>query len=189
MKNIVLSMFIISIVLASLQCRKEKRPQSPPEGDQLPPITQEGKMTIGFKLNGEVLLPKGYTGVSNPTVIYDPSFEGGSLSISMYHIDKKDPDSLRHYLIIGAKNLDKTGTYPVTTPMTNVGIQYTKYFQSTNTGCEYRFTEDGTKQSGSLTITRLDVSNRIVAGTFSFVLTKAGCDTISINEGRFDLKL
>lgn len=186
MKRIMLSMFVVSILLVSLQCKKDKG-SKPPVGDQLPPITQEGKHTIGFKIGDEVIIPKGFTGVSNLAVDYDPTLEAGALSISMYNINKKD--AIEQFIIIGAKNLNKTGTYPITSPMEDVGIKFTKFFVNTNTGCAYDFRDDAVKQTGSLKITRLDLSAQIISGTFSVVLAKSGCDTISIKDGRFDLKL
>ncbi|GEP98103.1 hypothetical protein [Chitinophaga cymbidii] len=186
MKKVILSLFVLSVIVTSLHCKKE-RGSKPPAGDQLPPITQEGKHTIGFKIGDEVIIPKGFTGVSNPTVIYDPTLEGGSLSISMYHINKKD--SIEQFLIIGAKNLYKTGTYRIASPMEDVGIKFSKIFVNTNTGCDYNFRDDDVKQTGSLKITRLDLSAQIISGTFSVVMIKSGCDTISIKDGRFDLRL
>ncbi len=46
-----------------------------------------------------------------------------------------------------------------------------------------------TFSKGTLTITRLDLQAGVVAGTFSFLLAKPGCDTLRITQGRFDKKL
>ena len=42
--------------------------------------------------------------------------------------------------------------------------------------------------SGKLTISKLDQSARIVAGTFYCTIKQTGCDTLRITDGRFDLK-
>lgn len=136
--------------------------------------------------NGKVLIPKGYVGVSNLSVQYDPSY-GGALSISMYNVENKK-DSVLHYLTIGAKNLDKTGTYPITSPIENVGVIYTKVYVDTDTGCHYHWSEDDVSQSGYLTITRLDLVEGVISGTFEVEMTKNGCDTIFLRDGRFDLE-
>jgi hypothetical protein len=72
--------------------------------------------------------------------------------------------------------------------MQDVGLQYLKFTGSSNTGCSYSLREEDNGQSGQLTITRLDLQNQIIAGTFSFTLTKKDCDTVRITDGRFDLK-
>lgn len=40
-----------------------------------------------------------------------------------------------------------------------------------------------------MSITRFDLSMGIISGTFEFTLSKTGCETISITDGRFDAKL
>jgi hypothetical protein len=42
---------------------------------------------------------------------------------------------------------------------------------------------------GVLTITRLDLTAGIVAGTFAFTLYKPGCDSVRVTNGRFDYRL
>jgi len=177
---------LFSALFAFVSCSKWHPDPTPPAKDELPAITQEGKMTIGCLLNDTVLIPKGYTGRSNPSIHYDPTNLGGELSITMYHIDQTD--SVRQYLIIGGSNINKTGTYDVSSPAGDVGIQYSKVFKKTNSGCEYHFSEPGCTQLGKLTIIRLDLTQKIIAGTFSFALTRSGCDTVRFSQGRFDLK-
>ena len=62
------------------------------------------------------------------------------------------------------------------------------YGASFNKPCYYFSSQEDVESSGSLIITKLDRTNRIVAGTFTAKLYKAGCDTINITEGRFDMK-
>lgn len=124
--------------------------------------------------------------VSNLSVQYDPSYGGGALSISMYNINKED--RIEHSLIIGAGNLNKPGTYPIISPIENVGVIYTKVYVDTDTGCHYHWSEDDVSQSGYLTITRLDLAEGVISGTFEVEMTKNGCDTIFLKDGRFDLE-
>ncbi|KAA9331736.1 DUF6252 family protein [Adhaeribacter soli] len=51
--------------------------------------------------------------------------------------------------------------------------------------CEY---ETDSLNTGTLEITRLDSINYIVSGRFSFSVTKPGCGTVHITDGRFDVK-
>ena len=52
--------------------------------------------------------------------------------------------------------------------------------------CQYVREDD---VQGKLEITKLDMKNGIIAGKFEFTLTKPGCETIRVTEGRFDKKL
>lgn len=47
------------------------------------------------------------------------------------------------------------------------------------------------QKSGKFEITKLDTINKIVSGIFSFTLYKGGAnlDSVTITEGRFDVKL
>ena len=44
------------------------------------------------------------------------------------------------------------------------------------------------KKSGSITLTRYDVSSRIISGTFRAQFKTTTCDTIYLTDGRFDFK-
>ncbi|TAE59175.1 MAG: hypothetical protein EAY68_10990, partial [Bacteroidetes bacterium] len=41
---------------------------------------------------------------------------------------------------------------------------------------------------GKLTINQLDRNRRIISGVFDVILSKIGCDTIRLTNGRFDFK-
>lgn len=41
---------------------------------------------------------------------------------------------------------------------------------------------------GSLTITKYDISNKIVSGTFNCLIPIPQCDTLKITDGRFDIR-
>ncbi len=64
----------------------------------------------------------------------------------------------------------------------NLDLGYSQY------PCVYDFADSTVKGSASITISKLDKSAGIVSGTFSAVFIKEGCDTISITDGRFDIK-
>ena len=42
---------------------------------------------------------------------------------------------------------------------------------------------------GSIATTKYDLQAGIISGLFNFTLTKLGCETITVTEGRFDKKL
>ena len=37
-------------------------------------------------------------------------------------------------------------------------------------------------------ITKLDIPNRIISGTFDFRAVRPNCDTLRVSDGRFDIK-
>lgn len=61
----------------------------------------------------------------------------------------------------------------------------------TTKNCDYNYdySDSTVYMNGSLTVTRLDLTQGIIAGTFEFTLAKPGCDTIRVTSGRFDKKL
>lgn len=178
---------LLSFSLFSIHCGRGTviPPSSLP--DTLPSITQEGKNTIGSLVNGKVFIPRGSVGLPNPSAYYDPSTRNGSFNVSMTRFDFGD--SVQRSFQIIATNLNKTGTYPVTTPAADVAFVYTRLLMRTHTGCEY-IGMDAAKvqQEGQLVITKLDTEQKVIAGTFTCTLITAGCDTVRMTDGRFDMK-
>jgi hypothetical protein len=83
-------------------------------------------------------------------------------------------DSLNNYLFPHTFSLK---------PNSNTNVGYSKYL------CVYNSYYPSTTSIGSITITKLDIQNGIIAGTFAATLYKPGCDTVTITDGRFDMKL
>jgi len=146
----------------------------------LPNETQSGANTLGFLLNGHVWIPEGYNGTTNPSVFFDPSYRQGTLEIRAYRYTNGEPDA--EYFILFADSLCTSGIYPIM----QGGHVVPSISLST---CDYPGYTPDVGRSGSLTITRLDLPEGIIAGTFSFTMTAKGCDTLSVSAGRFDLQL
>lgn len=180
------------LLLAALltQCSKCKQDPSParPE-DQLPPATQTGAGTFGCLLNGQPWKPSGFNGRPNLQAIYDPTFNGGSLDIKAYMYPTGAKQA--QYIGFGGDQINKPGTYPLTAfgSPTPPG-PYTAFFSDGNqpSPCNYYSVNQGATVKGQLIITRLDLSSRIVSGTLECTLSRLGCDTIKITQGRFDNK-
>lgn len=152
--------------------------------NQLPAITQDGANTFGAIVNGKVWVPAGFNGTPNLQYNYDPGYAYGTLNVGAYrHTDTIVND----YTLLGFA-FDSLNNYQIPhsfalKPNSNVAFDYDQY------PCVYAAEDSSTQSSGSITITKLDTAARIVSGTFSGVLIKAGCDTITITDGRFDIKL
>lgn len=160
------------------QCHTE----DPTPVEQLPEATQEGRDTFGCLVNGKAWLPAGSDGnqSSNLSSSYTSSTRpdglGGHFDLRTYRYTK-DTDQ---YLNLYARNL-QVGVYSITdTVNTRVWLEDGK------TGCYYESRRYATYRAGTITITKLDPQQGIIAGRFEFTLVVPGCDTLRVTEGRFD---
>ncbi|MBY0477021.1 MAG: hypothetical protein K2Q24_05205 [Chitinophagaceae bacterium] len=169
-------LLLFSVLSLHLKCKKET-----PEVETLPPLTQTGAFTFGCLVNGKVWVPKGLLFSNKLTITYDPGWRGGSLVITARRKDNLIDQSIA----ISSDNLQSTGIYSLIIKDTSLA-----YFDDVITGCVYYSYRDlTTPLNGSLTITKFDLNKNIISGTFFFKLAKPGCDTITVSDGRFDLKL
>ncbi|WP_324671848.1 hypothetical protein [Hymenobacter sp. GOD-10R] len=167
---------LLSVNILFVQCHKK---HDPTPLEQLPPATQTGAETFGCLLNGQAWKPKGFNGTGNYSVDYDPGYQGGTLNIFTYRLEQKGDQ----HIVLYSDSLTRVGIYPLTRRHHSGAL-----FSDEKTGCE--FLQDGPQyQAGALTITRLDLTAGIIAGTFHFKLYQPGCDSVIITEGRFDKKL
>ncbi len=167
----------LSLLLLT-QCKQD----DPRPEDQLPPATQTGANTFGCLVNGQPWTPRGNDGTSNFSVVYDPNYAQGWLSVATYRI--ADGVANQQIISLNSDSMRAVGTYPLRI--------LSKHFATLIDGrskCKYYPTDATTYCRGNLTITRLDMRAGVVSGTFDFTLAKLGCDTIRITHGRFDKKL
>lgn len=150
--------------------------------DQLPPATQTGANTFGCLLNGKTFLPNGGgLGMPNYSVIYEPDYRKGQLSISASRYTKEgDPDS-RQSLTIVADSVQAPGHYPL-------NRRFQEGLFSDRRGCNF-YSEDPRYRVGELILTRADKARGIISGTFHFTLYQPGCDSVIVTQGRFDKQL
>ncbi len=146
--------------------------------EELPPATQEGKNTFGCFVNGKLWLPKGSNGTSNLDASYDPTFEDGAFDLNAYRIH----DDTDQFIALGGKNVNKVGSYIFSQNLDSPGA----LLNDKKSKCSY--SEQSNIISGSFTVSKLDIPNQIISGTFEFTLAKLGCDTLKITDGRFDMK-
>lgn len=147
--------------------------------EELPPITQEGKDTFGCLVNGELWLPKGNNGTPNLNLSYDPSFNKGTFDLRGYrYLNSQDSQ----YIILFSDSLASTGIYPL-----QMGTHQVISFRDASR-CFYSGNDTSVFREGALNISRFDLQNQIISGTFEFTMYMPGCDTIKVTEGRFDIK-
>lgn len=181
MKN--LKLFIIIIACANIfaACKKDKTTTEP--ADQLPPATQTGANTFGCLVNGKVWIPKGYNGMGSPNP--NVKVETGNNGLPVLTLDTKQFNNTVSegtlFLSIGNLDFPRIFTYPA--DMTYL-FGWSKYFGNCNTPAF----DTTVKKWGGGIISKLDLSNKIISGTFYCKFKAATCDTVFITDGRFDIK-
>jgi hypothetical protein len=171
---------LVVALLSLSQCTHS----DPAPVDQLPPATQTGEGTFGCLLNGQPWTPSGYTGRPNFVTTYDEGYAGGSLQIKC---TRYTSGSTFQSITIGASNVQQTGTYSFAGVKGN-GLGH--FDTSLPAACSIQSgTKSGAFMDGQLTITRFDLPNHIIAGTFTLTLHQPGCDTLKLTHGRFDYTL
>ena len=174
--------FLLCCFLLLIACERE----APQPVDQLPPATQEGANTFGCLVDGEVFLPK------NDDIFrtgYSASYSYGSRSGSARIVAYNDDLGVGFEFAFENTLFEPTyyslpsyDTLPNTTIIPNPEILLRK---DNFHPFDYRL------QKGFINITALDTLDvRFVSGTFSFefVHENDDNDTVSMTDGRFDLK-
>jgi hypothetical protein len=157
----------------------------------LPPETQEGRNTFGCLINGKVWIPDfGGAGdiYNTPLTIakYDP-FRQGQFSIGAknYSNYNNDHDKLS-FLIWGTPISGQTYEFKSldTLYFNQVKIDFSR--AKANPVCSD--SKEVIFFKGKLYISKFDLTKRIAAGTFEFMLKSKNCtDTLKVTQGRFDM--
>ena len=175
MKNLLIPLFSILLMITGCTIEQSK---------ELPPATQEGKNTFGCLVNGEVLEASGGGIFSSPigvSVNYPYSFgarAGGIMQLC------NDSDDYSHLYLVIEDSIDFLQQHIYNLKRSSFGnpTNYNGYVSL----CDINYETFGEK-SGELTITKLDTTEKIIAGTFWFDAQSEDEDIIEIREGRFDI--
>ncbi len=135
----------------------------------LPPPTQIGANTIGFKVNGKNWVPKDEAKfVTRPKMGAGANWNQFIFSITAVQIDRDN--KFQSTLDLDLYDFTSYKKY------SQISMVYNNKWSANN------------KQPWQLTISKLDTVNQICAGTFSFVGVAADGSTVNITDGRFDFK-
>ena len=178
MKNLIL---LLTLTLTLSCCNKDDNPFS--SKDQLPPETQKGANTAGCLVNGEVFIPH-QVGLS-PSLVCNYEFLDGQFYFNIAFSDSRNGSvksvSVNHNKV----SLQSGSIYNLNKNTVNDG-DFTggggTYFPTLQ-----NFYRTNSIKTGELKITRLDVSNSIISGTFWFDAVNTAGETIQIRSGRFDM--
>ena len=166
------------IVLCAASCKKDKQNQ-----DQLPPATQTGANTFACLINGKVFIPKGYdgTGKPNPHILYDFDLQGQPFLSLEGNSFRKSVSMGGIFLVF--RNLNHPGYYSVID-----NLKFTVGWPEVINQCGGQTLDSTLQKWGGGVITKLDIPNQIISGTFDFKYKPQNCDTVFVTEGRFDFK-
>ena len=178
-KNNTIWLLLLALCSIFAACKKDHPPKT--ELEKLPPATQTGANTFGCLLNGQVWIPKDNYGQATFKLDVDPTYGNGNFVFSALRYEE---NSNSVTFALGSVRCKKEGTYN----LKDSGQVFS--YSNTKLSCAYDINSAGIFKSGSFTITRYDLTNRIFSGTFDFIIYKQGCgDTLYFTNGRFDKKL
>ena len=166
------------LLLAFSACNKEV--------DELPPATETGSNTFGAKVNGENWVPARF-GILPADDLLDARFNSpGSLLITAKNFSASPKETQFEIQIVG---VDGPGTYSMNKNVVRPSADGFAYYVKRVLTPQDEWMTNPT-YTGTVTLTKLDVHNRIVAGTFEF---KAGSlmnsgSVLTVTDGRFDIK-
>jgi len=170
-----LLLLVLIPTLFSTQCRKNKTEE------QLPPETQIGAGTLGFKIDG---------------VIYKSNYPYPNAFATYIYMNFPYPSSSGYFFNVGGERLNKWyidiltdslqifegQTYLLNNNMSSKGKAFAAY---SSIGKTY-YTKP--YLNGQFSITKLDAINKIISGIFWFdAIDTLSNTTVQIREGRFDL--
>ena len=178
MKNVFNSIPFLLLLYFIVGCSCKKEAAS----DVLPPITQEGKNTVGFKANSKVWTPYSNCGFSqNPcgAISMEYNLPTTPLYFSLQTTRNENSNSFSTFNISSITLISTIGN-----KYDSVDIMYTEYSRNPPNIIEYTKSHN---PKGNFTITKIDSNNQIISGTFECTLYSA-TDSVVITEGRFDCK-
>jgi hypothetical protein len=171
-KKLYLYYLLVLIPFSFSNCKKDGANSDNPYG--LPNATQKGLRVFACRING-----------------FSRIAGSGSFSINGYVTS----DSVAVAGEFGDANYFERvgfivyGNVKINFPYSLTDSIQTKFLYGTDSTCfgvssnltfvDYAF--------GSVTFTRLDSTNRVISGTFSFKAPVPGCDTLNFTDGRFDV--
>lgn len=168
------------ITLTASECKKPKPDSNSDNG--LPPATQTGQGIFSCKVNGKPWISRKGLGNIGTTVLKDTLGIHGSL--------RNNDNSIEDIWI----NLLSIFKFDKNVYQLNDTLKaYAVYQVIGNNRCINNnpgYGRGGRKKGtdGLMTFTKIDTINKIISGTFSFIVLTDYCDTLNVTDGRFDLK-
>jgi hypothetical protein len=177
MTRIIIAFFSV-LLLAS--CKKEVT--------ELPDSTQTGANTFGAKVDGVLWGPQGFGPFPANNLLKAKFNSATSILLINARNFASSPNETEFEIQLAG--VTGPGTYLLNTNTTRLSVSSYGYFYKNrlNPVEEWITTANHT---GSVTLTKLDIHNMIVSGTFQFdALSNATpANIMKVTEGRFDIKI
>ncbi len=183
--------FLTGIIV--LACHKSDLPPYtgplPIDYTVLPPATQEGKNTIGCKVNGKVWVPREALGAlfyNDIRVMFSEKGkdEYSSIELNLVDIDEKIQDwMLFEFRPIYLQPMD----YHTSSDTSDAKRFCVSMHRS---GDPYNIDYSKTNYANQFSVTKVDTIHNFFSGTFKFTVYNKDNpkDSLKITDGRFDLK-
>jgi hypothetical protein len=171
-------MLLLTFIVAFTTCKKDG------PSTILPEATQEGKNTMGMKVNGEVWTPYYPCGAFlNPCGAMEFSYN--KTNNLLYNINLGSSRNINggkttfgFYTVPNASISSSGNKYD------SIYVTYTDYMVASGGWVDY---SKSYNPKGKFIITKLDFAKEIISGTFEMTLYNNG-DSVVITDGRFDCK-
>lgn len=163
-------------------CNKDDNPFS--SSDQLPPETQTGANTAGCLVGGQVFLP--HQRGLNAALLCNYEFIDGKFYFNLVINDNRETIGKTVSVRTGEISLATNSIYPLNISNTIFQPDFIGGGGIYGIGASNYFYTNSIK-TGELKITRLDLSNSIISGTFWFDAVNSAGETVQIRSGRFDM--
>jgi hypothetical protein len=173
---------VLLLVLVFMGCKKEI--------DELPEPTQTGENTFGATINDKLWGPLGF-GIMPTAPILEAFYDvrASRLTINARNFASSPNESEMEIFL---ENVTGPGTYllnKTTNTQPSATANYAYYVERRIRPTNEWMTN--AQYPGTVTITRLDVANKVVSGTFAFKAINPDYEPepLSVTDGRFDIKL
>lgn len=173
------TLFALSIIALLSSCKKEIT--------ELPDPTQTGANTFGAKVNGNLWAPQGF-GPLPANDILESIIVSNRLTIKARNFASSPNET---EFEINVENVTGPGTYQLNMNASHPSFSgsYAYYVKRQLTPQNEWITSAA--KGGTVTITKLDLPNKIIAGNFQFTAMNLynTPELLTVTEGRFDLKM
>jgi hypothetical protein len=143
---------------------------------RLPPITTEGRNTLGCLVNGEVWLP--LRSFAQGGIYSELQVGVDTVGVNIYGDNAKSDDGIT-ISFFDSPTLQTDLNYDLTNP--GFHVEYSK--NADKIVCFY-----DSVLSGNVKLLKFDTNNQIISGTFEFKVYSIACNgTVTVSEGRFDV--
>jgi hypothetical protein len=177
MKNLFI---LFAAVLTLASCSKDVKELAAP--------TDTGANTFGASVNGKLWAPQGF-GIAPTAPLLEASFAGNDSYLINARNFGSSPTETEFEIFL--KNVTGPGTYQLNQDVAfeGRGASYAYYTERRVTPKFQWITSS--EATGTVVITKLDIANHIIAGTFSFTAKDfyGGAAPLTVTDGRFDLKI